>query len=241
MNLTAAATRAFVLALILVTPSRPAESAPDDGGSFGSDQAFQNYLKKKKKPRPPARAYEFDADGAPAQDAPAPAAEPSVASAPGAAAESITNNQHAGVDEGGIVKNYGDYLVILRRGRLFTVRMGQSDLTPISAVDAFGPDVDPAGTWYDEMLVSDGTIAVIGYSYARGGTEVGLLDIDGAGHIRYRATYDMRSNDYYSSRNYASRLIDHKLIFYSPLYFSPYDDTQAFMPAVRRWHRGARP
>src|SRR5262245_49512521 len=240
MNLKVAAIRAFIIALTLVAPAMPAESAPDEGGSFGSDQEFQNYLKKKKKPRPPARAYEFSEDLA--QPAPAPAAEPSTASAPaGAAAESITNNQHAGVDEGGIVKNYGDYLVILRRGRLFTVRMGQSDLTPISAVDAFGPDVDPAGTWYDEMLGAAGTIAVIGYSYARGGTEVGLFDIDGAGHIRYRATYDMRSNDYYSSRNYASRLIDHKLIFYSPLYFSPYDDTQAFMPAVRRWHRGARP
>src|SRR3954454_24584114 len=29
--------------------------------------------------------------------------------------ESITNTQHAGVDEGGIVKLHGDYLVILRR------------------------------------------------------------------------------------------------------------------------------
>ena len=34
---------------------------------------------------------------------------------------SITNTQEAGVDEGGIVKVRGDILVILRRGRLFTV------------------------------------------------------------------------------------------------------------------------
>src|SRR5262249_14052019 len=33
--------------------------------------------------------------------------------------ESITNTQHAGVDEGGIVKLHGDHLVVLRRGRLF--------------------------------------------------------------------------------------------------------------------------
>ena len=35
--------------------------------------------------------------------------------------ESVTNVQHAGVDEGGIVKLHGNYLVVLRRGRLFTI------------------------------------------------------------------------------------------------------------------------
>ena len=46
--------------------------------------------------------------------------------AAGAAAEpGITNTQEAGVDEGGIVKMRGDILVILRRGRLFTVSTGR--------------------------------------------------------------------------------------------------------------------
>src|SRR6185503_1582332 len=52
--------------------------------------------------------------------------------------ESITNVQHAGVDEGGIVKRHGDHLVILRRGRLFTVKIGDNDLSPVSAADAYG-------------------------------------------------------------------------------------------------------
>jgi Beta propeller domain len=154
--------------------------------------------------------------------------------------ESITNVQHAGVDEGGIVKLHGNHLVVLRRGRLFTVAIGDNTLTPISAVDAFGPDIDPIHTWYDEMLVSNDTIAVIGYSYQRGGTEVGLFNIDADGYITYRSTYHLRSNDYYSSRNYASRLIGNKLIFYAPLYLFPeaQDPFQSF-PAVRRWHKGA--
>jgi hypothetical protein len=102
--------------------------------------------------------------------------------------------------------------------------------------------MDPGGTWYDEMLVSGDTIVVIGFSYQRGGTEVGLFNIDPAGQISYRSTYHLRSNDYYSSRNYASRLIGSKLIFYSPLYLSPYlEDPFASFPAVRRWHKGATP
>ncbi len=155
--------------------------------------------------------------------------------------ESVTNTQHAGVDEGGIVKVHGDHLVVLRRGRLFTVKVGDGALRPISAVDSFGPGINPDDTWYDEMLVSEDTVAVIGYSYDRGGTEVGLFSIDDAGKLAYRSTYHLRSNDYYSSRNYASRLIGSKLIFYTPLYLSPGDD-QPFesFPAVRKWHRGAK-
>lgn len=158
------------------------------------------------------------------------------------ARESITNTQEAGVDEGGIVKLHGDHLVVLRRGRLFTIRIGDGALQPVSIVNAFAPDIDPRSTWYDEMLIADNTIAVIGYSYERGGTEVGLFDIDDAGKLAYRSTYHLRSNDYYSSRNYASRLIGNKLIFYTPLYLSPdEDDVFGSFPAVRRWHKGAKP
>ena len=131
-------------------------------------------------------------------------------------------------------------LVILRRGRLFTVDIRDQQLRPISSVDAFGGDIDPRGAWYDEMLISGSTIAVIGYSYARGGTEIGLFEISPAGRLRYKSTYHLRSNDYYSSRNYASRLIGSKLIFYTPLYLNPWSgDPFAQFPALRRWRSGA--
>ena len=157
--------------------------------------------------------------------------------------ESITNTQHAGVDEGGIVKLHGDHLVMLRRGRLFTVAIGDGALRPVSTIDAFGPDAYADENWYDEMLVSGDTVVVIGYSYVREATEVGLFDIDAQGRLTYRSTYDLRSNDYYSSRNYASRLIGSKLIFYSPLHFYNWRDEDVFssFPAVRKWHTGAKP
>lgn len=154
--------------------------------------------------------------------------------------ESVTNVQQAGVDEGGIVKLHGNHLVVLRRGRLFTIAIGDGALKPISALDAFGPDIEPDGTWYDEMLVSDDTVAVLGYSYERGGTEIGLFHIDDAGHLRYRSTYHLRSNDYYSSRNYASRLIGSKLIFYTPLDLSDAENPFAEFPAIRKWHKNAK-
>jgi hypothetical protein len=155
------------------------------------------------------------------------------------ASDAITNTQEAGVDEGGIVKLHGDQLVILRRGRLFTVAIGGHDLKPIAMVDAFGPGIDPRYTWYDELLVSGDRVVVIGYSYQRGGTELGVFDIDARGGLRHRGTYQLRSNDYYSSRNYASRLIGNKLIYYTPLYL-PYglEEPLSVLPSMRKWHPG---
>ena len=206
--------------------------------SFSSEQELVRFLRELAEKNRRSRRAVMNEAVTVAQPSAAPDAKAAGASKDDA--ESITNVQHAGVDEGGIVKVHGNHLVVLRRGRLFTVNVGDGELKPISAVDAFGPDIDPSATWYDEMLVSGDTIAVIGYSYNRGGTEVGLFNIDPDGHISYRSTYHLRSNDYYSSRNYASRLIGNKLIFYAPLYLSPeMEDPFASFPAVRRWHKGA--
>ena len=207
---------------------------------FRSDQDLLNYFKELAAKQKAERQRGMTADGYNAQ-APATLAKEPAAKAGADKDDSITNTQHEGVDEGGIVKLHGDHLVVLRRGRLFTVRVGDGSLRPVSAVDAFGPDINPSDTWYDEMLVSENTVAVIGYSYDRGGTEVGLFQIDDAGKLAYRSTYHLRSNDYYSSRNYASRLIGSKLIFYTPFYFYPgADNPFDTFPAVRKWHKGAK-
>ncbi|HEV7473903.1 MAG TPA: beta-propeller domain-containing protein [Pyrinomonadaceae bacterium] len=210
---------------------------------FRSEQELTNYFSAlAEKHRRERRGGVGLLNAQPSTDAASVAKAPAEAQSGVDKEESVTNTQEAGVDEGGIVKLHGDYLVVLRRGRLFTVKVGDGALQPISSVDAFAPDIDPRSTWYDEMLVSDDTVAVIGYSYERGGTEVGLFQIDDFGKLTYRSTYHLRSNDYYSSRNYASRLIGSKLIFYTPLYLSPEaPDPYQSLPAVRKWHKGAKP
>ncbi|HEX8209952.1 MAG TPA: beta-propeller domain-containing protein [Longimicrobium sp.] len=230
-------------------PVRPA-AAQQPGQTlraFRSDQEFAEYYRRMARehrrrierhpppppapPPPPPVAVPMPE---PVPGAPAPA--PAPAAAPPAAGESITNVQHAGVDEGGIVKTHGDHLVILRRGRIFTVRFGGDALQPVAAVDAFGPGIDPRSSWYDELLVSDTLVAVIGYSYRRGGTEVGLFRIDAAGGLAHRGTYQLRSFDYYSPSNYASRLVNGKLVFYAPIDVDvDEEDPFASFPAVRRW------
>lgn len=180
---------------------------------------------------------------APAMAPAAPAAAAKAAdSSAGASSDSITNVQTAGVDEGGIVKRAGDFLVVLRRGRLFTVRVGGDALEPVSMTDAFAPDADPRGAWYDELLVSGRSVVVVGYSYARGGTEIGLFELDGRGALHYRQTYHLRSFDYYSARNYASRLVGNRLVFYSPTLLRPYGPPpMQMLPGLRRWQGPSTP
>lgn len=148
--------------------------------------------------------------------------------------ESITNTQEAGVDEGGIVKAHGDHLVVLRRGRLFTVEVGDDQLRPTSKID-----VSPAkghDAWYDEMLISGNTIVVVGFSYQTGSTELGLFNIDNRGQLSRKDTFFLRSNDYFSSRNYASRLIGDKLVFYMPHYLGGgWNSESPNLPGVANW------
>jgi hypothetical protein len=206
------------LAMLAVVPApaspdlRPAPAATpraDTLAAFSTEAEFRAFLRKHVPPRP--------IFARPSADGPLALESVVVVGYGAQARQSITNIQHAGVDEGGIVKLHGDHLVILRRGRLFTVAVGDGSLTPVSVADAFGPDVDPSGTWYDELIVHGDVVAVVGYSYQRGGTEVGLFSIDRHGRLRHRSTYQLRSNDYYSSRNYASRLVGSKLVFYAPV------------------------
>jgi hypothetical protein len=86
--------------------------------------------------------------------------------------------------------------------------------------------------------VHESTVVVIGYSYDRGGTELGLFDLGENGELQHRATYHLRSDDYYSRSNYASRLIGENLVLFSSFRIPENTDPDAWLPAMRRWRAG---
>lgn len=216
---------------------------------FRSDAELIEYLKRVQKPAPPTDPAAAPADPAaalqsiplnippPAPPPPPPSASVTAPNFPRLAIstpDQITNTQEAGVDEGDIVKMHGSTLVILRRGRLFTVSLAGGDLKAVDTIDAYPPGADARGDWYDEMLVAGDRVVVIGYSYGRGGTEINRFRIDRKGRLAFEDAYHLRSNDYYSSRNYASRLVGTRLVTYAPLYL-PFQDYLVGLPALRRW------
>lgn len=132
---------------------------------------------------------------------------------------SITNNQEFGVDEGDIVKRVGDYLIVLRRGRLYSVDVGRGPSDLMRVVDR--QDVFPFSgrhqAWYDELLVSNGHLFVLGFSYETEAAELAVFELGSWGQIKHRESYAIRSNDYYSAENYGARLVNGRLVFYLPL------------------------
>ncbi|HET9638938.1 MAG TPA: beta-propeller domain-containing protein [Allosphingosinicella sp.] len=215
--------------------------------AFRSDAELRAYLRRlrrEEEPPPPMPVPEpvmYSPPPPPPSGPPtagAPVAATPVAPLPAGKAASITNNQEAAVDEGDIVKMRGDTLVILRRGRLFTVSLAGGTMRPVHSIDAFPPGVSGRGDWYDEMLISGDRVIVVGYSYARGGTEINRFRLDAAGRLRFEDAWHLKSNDYYSSRNYASRLIGNRLIFYTPLDLEWEDNPFEVLPGVRRWQGG---
>jgi hypothetical protein len=234
-----------IFGLLVLPPLYPMIAAKGNGQppgmvSFQSEQELKAFLKTR-------RANEELAAADASVSLPAPPPSPSAPSVADVKEEAgavivtgsarqpnITNRQETDVDEGGIVKVHGDHLVILRRGRLFTVSVAGKGMKPIAQIDAFPPGTSGQGAWYDEMLISGDRVIVIGYSYARGGTEVSRFKIGLDGSLSYEDTHHLRSDDYYSSRNYASRMIGSKLIFYTPLSLWDEDYTRQ-LPGVRRW------
>src|SRR5262249_51526063 len=113
-------------------------------------------------------------------------------------------------------------------------------LRPVAMINAYPPGADASRDWYDEMLISGDRVIVVGYSYGRGGTEVNRFHIDDAGRLGFEDAYQLRSGDYYSSRNYASRLIGTTLVLYAPLDLRSQTDPLDALPAMRHWRPNAK-
>jgi len=221
--------------------------------TFDTDKEFDKYIKKltKKSEEYYKNQYGYspvdDLSAVAGQAESAPAATKSCSKSDGdsGGGESITNVQEQGVDEGDIVKAYKDYLIILRRGRIFTVHLKDKNkqvLDPISMIDAY-PKGCTLGTWYDEMLIYKNRVVVVGYSYTASATEIEQFEINEKGKLKHLSAHFLDSNDYYSSRNYASRLVDNQLIFYMPHYMFGYyygygEAPQVQLPRVRTWVDG---
>lgn len=229
---------------------------------FNNDADFMRYVRDIQRANGSSTRWDYESnaqnyDGAPPPSPPPPPPPPSVAPAPGmadsvvvtaqarsdsgASAEpsSITNVQTQGVDEGGIVKQIGRFLVVLQDGRLFVVNTRPDDaagLTLASRTNVYRSAGQ--GTWYDELLTSGNRILVAGYSYAEQASEITILTINDSGQLNREATYYISSNDYYDIENYATRLVNGNLVIYTPLDLSNVNPRVAMRwPIVRRWLR----
>ena len=183
---------------------------------FASAEQFDRYVRDHARRRAQLGAVQE------AMPAPPPEAADAVAGYVAADAEpanpEITNNQTIGVDEGGIVKQIGHYLVVLQDGRLFSADLGTGPGAPLRLADRI--DVyrsrEQAASWYDEMLVSGDRIMVTAYNYREHASEITVIRMAPDGQLTREGRFLLSSNDYYSTDNYATRIVGDNLVFYAP-------------------------
>ena len=152
----------------------------------------------------------------------------------------ITNNQMRNVEEGDIVKQINQFLLVLQDGRLFVVDTGGGGNRRLVLADRTNVYRDRGETmWYDEMLVFGDRVLVTGYSYRQRATELSIFRLDTAtGRLGREGVFYISSNDYYSSSNYATRLIGDNLVIYTPFEAADMAQNSFRWPVARRWIEG---
>jgi len=149
----------------------------------------------------------------------------------------ITNNQMRNVEEGDIVKQINEYLLVLQDGRIFVVDTRAGNGRRLAVADRVNVYRNPnESMWYDEMLVFGDRVLITGYSYRHRATELSVFRLDTAsGRLAREGVFYMSSNDYYDSSNYATRLIGDNLVIYTPFRVATMTDAHFKWPVVRRW------
>lgn len=241
------------------TPGGGRQAADAGLARFGSESAFAAWLEAEQAARPElAAAHRVIAvEPAPPAFAPPPPPPPPPSPAPGPSGsdgsldlievtgsrvqaplggESVTNVQEAGVDEGGIVKRAGNYLVVLRDGVLYTIRLLRDGSEVLELADALPAALEADGehVWYDEILVSGSTIILLGFNYGAEAavSELVLFSIDADGALQRRARFWIQSEDYFDAENYGARLVGGQLLINAQLAFYWNE-----MPDSLRWSR----
>ena len=148
---------------------------------------------------------------------------------------SITNTQMSGVDEGDIVKQIGQFLIVLQDGRLFVIDTRPGGGAGLALVDRTNVYRSPRDfAWYDEMLVQGDRVVVTAYSYGEGASEVSIFRLDPSGRLSAEGVFLISSDDYYSGTNYATRLVGDSLVVYTPYGIGRWEGSMSW-PTVRRW------
>lgn len=145
----------------------------------------------------------------------------------------ITNVQTANVDEGDVVKQIGNFLLVLQDGRIFSVDV-RGGMRLADRINVYR-DADDDDAWYDEMLVEGNRILITAYNYGQDATEISVFKLDTeTGRISRDGSFLISSEDYYDSDNYATRIVGDNLIIYTP-YEADEFVRRTQRPRIRRW------
>jgi hypothetical protein len=150
-----------------------------------------------------------------------------------AGVEPVRNTGYEDIEDGSIVKVLGDVIVILHRGRLFTVRLGDRSMQRRSVVNAYNPSYTELGTWY-QIYLAGRRVVTVGQTIG-GDMPIGVFDVDTTGRLALRGSYVWGRSDTAAARMRVAAVADGKLVLYAeqPVRWR-LADPLAVMPVL--WH-----
>lgn len=126
----------------------------------------------------------------------------------------ITNNQEAGVDEGGIVKKMGSLLLVLRQGVLHVIDTGAPGRERFELLHSHQVVADDSrdDLFYDEILTFSGGAILLGFNYVEGAAELFVFRLDAEGGLEPRGRWQLAVDDYFSGNDSGARIRDGELV-----------------------------
>ena len=126
----------------------------------------------------------------------------------------ITNNQEAGVDEGGIVKKMGSLLLVLRQGVLHVIDAGAQERERFALLHSHTVVADDSrdDLYYDEILTFSGGAILLGFNFVDNAAELFVFRLDASGGLEPRGRWQMSVDDYFSGNDSGARIRDGELV-----------------------------
>lgn len=126
----------------------------------------------------------------------------------------ITNNQEAGVDEGGIVKKMGPLLLVLRQGVLHVIDTGAPGHERFELLYSHSVVADDSrdDLYYDEILTFNGGAILLGFNFARNAAELFVFRLEASGALEPRGRWLLAVDDYFSGNDSGARIRDGELV-----------------------------
>jgi hypothetical protein len=156
----------------------------------------------------------------------------------GVSVDRAATDQQDSVDRGDIAKVVGRFLVILRRGRLFTIDLGHGGpkdhkLRATGEVNVFENGLDPWNRRYQKLYAYGNRIIVFGRGVSQHDYELAFFTLSGDGQFGRDATYQIRMTCEYNCepRVVAGRLVFNAWFLLSLKAGEPYTS----LPMLRRW------
>lgn len=126
----------------------------------------------------------------------------------------ITNNQEAGVDEGGIVKKMGSLLLVLRQGVLHVIDAGAPGRERFALLHSHTVVADDSrdDLYYDEILTFSGGAILLGFNFVENAAELFVFRLDASGGLEPRGRWQLSVDDYFSGNDSGARIRDGELV-----------------------------